>query len=434
MANSVHTDAANGNYVSPIATYVSPDATISIDYQQGTVVTITGIVNQFDYKLTLEESAALLNAFQVNDFVIDCRLQGHAPDFSQVTVGMVADAGVQAAMKDAIAHALVEAKDPGNVGMDQFLANILRDAFSSVFPNLLGSNPVSNVNGTPLNADGSTGASRDLAEAADTQVQNNASLPGTNAGAAAIVNSVSVQTSSRINGFAVDVFTNTTTSAAALWDAHNGQDLKQLFLQIPRDTYELYLPADVSGEFEVLHTNALPMKLGDKITFVFDIDVNTAGKNTTARGTGATGSSESLTGAIGGEGGAATISYPDNNVNTAVGEGEFSLNLSNQRVAFNLTLWESGGQDAGATGYKAEAAAFAIKPSEGEVSGADLTKGMLRLTSESAAAGANPGPGVGPAGSWPNTDGSTGAVDDGATGAGGYTGDVQGNFGNQQPR
>lgn len=116
------------------------------------------------------------------------------------------------------------------------------------------------------------------------------------------------------------------------------------------------------------------------------------------------------------------------------GTDKFSLNLSNQRVAFNLTLSQPGAVvTAGATGYKGANNAFAMNSASGAVSAANLVKGMLRLSDLAAAAGANPGPGVGPAGSWPATDGSTGAVNDGETGSTGY-GDVQGNFGNQQPR
>jgi hypothetical protein len=431
---SVSTNQNNGQYVSPLVTYYSPDGQINIDYQGGTNVTVTGIVNHFNYELDLSSSAMLLNAFDVSGFVIDCRLQSHAPDFSQVSVKMANDAATKNAMKSAIAKALAGATDPGGVVMDQFLANVLRDAFSAVFPNLLGSSPVSGNGGsTGPNVNGSTGA-----EGADSQTFDGSSLPGTNAGANAIVNSVSVSTSTRINGFAVDVFTNTTTAAANLWDTHNGQDLKQLFLQIPRATYELYLPAGVSGEFEILATNALPMKLGDTVTFVFDIDVKTVGGNTSARGSAAKGDSQTLEGAIGNTGpDSENISYQDSSMTAeTVGTDQFSLNLSNQRVAFNLTLSHPSAQvAAGATGYKGANNAFAMNSAVGAVSAANLVKGMLRLTSESAAAGANPGPGVGPAGSWPagQTGGATGAVDDGMTGSTGY-GDVQGQFGNQQPR
>jgi hypothetical protein len=389
---SVSTSFVGGvtSVVSPVVTQYSPDAYMNVDAQVSNNVAITGIVNTFSTTLSLAQSTSLLNAFDVSGFFVDCRLTEKDPNVTRLNVSMHPDTALDAS--GVISHVVENSVDSSGDVMDKWLAVKLRDAFVTVFANLLnpaGSNdsdasaaiiPSSTGPDGLLYTDGSANA-----YASDMQAQQAATLPGTSAGAAALGSTVSVTTSTKINGFSVDVFTDPSAAATNLWIAHNAAgNLKQLFLQIPRATWMNYMDADASGEYEVLDTDALPMKGGDKITFVFDVDVNAAGDNRGDYVPGADGVYDAyhLNG-VSGELDLANSSLEANypGIASSVGNSKFQLKLDNKRVAFEITL---GGTAAAA--FTVGAAADGANPAE-----------ALRASDLARAGGANPGAGTGAA-------------------------------------
>ena len=336
---------SEGQVVSPAITNIAPSAFLNVDSQLTNVVTIDGIHDTFTVTLSNANAAILLNAFDVSGFVIDCRLQEHDPDVSALTITFNNSDG----LKTVLQSILNDGEDSNANVLDQYLANELRNAFVAAFNNVLpnsdicGNNTATDGNATGLQ--GATGGSG-LSDPAKDVGQNNMT--------------VSITTQSRINGFVVDVLTDISGAAAALVAKHSASanSLRQIFFQIPRSTYELYLPADVSGEFEVLRTNALPMKIGDKLAFAFDVDVSTAGGN-------ADGSLEKI--------------VTDSTANGATsgkygyGKSEFNLDLAKRRVVFNVTLGDEGSGQ------------FPVGSAAGN----------LRATDETAVAGSNPGQGTG---------------------------------------
>jgi hypothetical protein len=261
--------------VSPQCISYSPDAYLNISSSQLDQVNITGIHNKFSKLLSLPEAASILNMFQVTGFSIDKTL-GNA-DPVAITAGMVElrggtyATGAKSVIANLLARDLVSGnvgeslvKDSGNKIIDQYLADQLHAAFMAAFGSKISAGVIgSTVDG--LNVAGYTGSTG--ATAGPAAATENAS------GAA----STSITTTTTITGFAVDVITNGASAAANLWDQHDANEaaIASLYRQIPKSTYNMYL-AEGSGAVVPLITTALPLKGADKLTFVFDINVNTA--------------------------------------------------------------------------------------------------------------------------------------------------------------
>jgi hypothetical protein len=194
--------------------------------------------------------------------------------------------------------------------IDQYLANELRNAFRAAFVGYL---PTKTFSGS--DAAGSNNGN-DIS-----QSKQEASTPATDANT--VVGTVAVNLTTTINGFKVDVLTDKVAAAAALKNRHELAEstaLKNIFRQSAWSSYI----NDASGlAVTYPDTNALTMKKGDTLTFVFDMDVNSAGAGAAA-GPSVLDEDVPLSGSQVADGG--------------YGKSEFSLELANRRVAFNIKL------------------------------------------------------------------------------------------------
>lgn len=327
------------NVVSPVVTSYTPNAFINVDSSISQVVEITGIDERFNVTLSEADAIKLLNGFTVSGFSVDCRLGQKDPN-------MAANWSVDLSsgdFKSIIEQAIDNAVDASGEKVDQYLANQLRNAFKAAFSSYL---PTATFTG----ADASGGNGYDTSQSAQT-----ASTPATDANTT--VGTVAVNLTTTINGFKVDVLTDKSAAAAALITRHKEVDssAKNIFRQ---SAWLSYLN-DVSGwATTYLDTDALPMKKGDTLTFVFDMDVTTAG----AEGTGAVSTNEDV-----------PLSGTQIGAGSGWGKSEFALNLANRRVAFNIKLTNDA------------SAKF------------DVGAGKLRVQPMASSEGVSPGAGTNPA-------------------------------------
>lgn len=292
------------NMVSSCVTSTVEKGFINIDSELVNGVTVTGIHSQFDVELSQEESAKLLNGFTVTGFSVDSRLGKRDPNMADLSVVIEGQP-----FRDMIETALNTATNGNSEIIDQYLANQLRNAFKAAFSNIL---PVSDVSGegTGYNANGG----EDQVEVLGADGTDGA--PAADAGTAG---SVAVTLKTQINGFSVDVLTDVSQASWNLVDQHSGSDAPaDIFRQIPRSAWQEYL-TDASGwAVTYLNTDALPMLMGHTLSFVFDMNVDTAGSDSPAP---------------------APEDVPlSGNQAPTYGRSKFSLNLANRRVAFNIKL------------------------------------------------------------------------------------------------
>ena len=316
--------------VSPCVTSYTPDAFINVDSSLVEGVNVTGIDSEFDISLNEADSIKLLNGFTVSGFSVDCRLGKKDPNMSGLAVTL-AGADFKSVVADAIGRATNVASPKETI--DQYLANQLRTAFTTAFGTYL---PEGHIEG------GDTSAEVNGIDS--TQVKQEAADPATDA--RATIGAVAVTLTTTITGFKVDVITDAAVAANNLVDQHAANSSSapaNIFRQIPKSSWVQYgLLNDVSGWAEsYLSTNALPMLKSDKLTFVFDMDVTTAGADA-----GAPGTAEDVP--VSGD------------QSTAYGVQKFSLNLANRRVALNIKLTNdaSGPFDVGAGKLRAHPTAW----------------------------------------------------------------------------
>ena len=294
------------NVVSPCFTTYDPNAFINVESALTQTVNITGIDEQFTTTLDETNSATLLNGFTVSGFSVDCRL-GHKDPNMEANWSVDLSS---ADFKSMIEYTFENAVDASGEKIDQYLANQLRNAFKAAFVGYLPTKAFSD-------ADTTGGVGTDSSQSA-----SNGAPSGPATDANTTVGSVAVNLTTTINGFKVDVLTDKAVAAQALIDKH--VDIESSVKTIFRQSAWLSYLNDVSGwATTYLDTDALPMRKGDTLTFVFDMDVSTAG----AEG-GATDTNEDV---------------PLSSVNVGAdksgwGKSEFSLNLANRRVAFNIKL------------------------------------------------------------------------------------------------
>jgi hypothetical protein len=328
------------NVVSPCVTTYDPNAFINVDSSLTQQVNITGIDEQFNVTLLEADSIKLLNGFTVSSFSVDCRLGHKDPN-------MPAGWGVSlnsADFKSMMEQVIDTATDASGEKVDQYLANQLRNAFKAAF---IGYLPTKTFG---PDSDGTAGVGSDSSQSA-----SNGAPSGPATDANTTVGSVSVNLTTTVNGFKVDVLTDKAAAAQALIDKHAAVEssVKTIFRQ---SAWLSYLN-DVSGwATTYLDTDALTMKKGDTLTFVFDMDVSTAGAE---GGASDTNEDVPLSGVQAANGG--------------WGKSEFALNLANRRVAFNIKLTD------------AASAKF------------EVGAGKLRVQPLASEPGISPGPGTNPA-------------------------------------
>lgn len=326
--------------VSPCVTSYKPDAFINVDSSLVSGVEVSGIDSQFDISLNEADSIKLLNGFTVSGFSVDCRLGKKDPNMSALAVALAGDD-----FKSVVAASIGSAQNSvtPKETIDKYLANQLRNAFVAAFGTYL---PRGTITGNEDGAEGQNGDS--------TQNKQEAADPATDARAAP--GAVAVTLTTTITGFKVDVLTDAAAAANNLVTQHaenSSSAPANIFRQIPRASWVQYLN-DASGwATTYLNTDALPMLKSDTLTFVFDMDVNTAG----ATGTSATVEDVPVSG----------------DQSTDYGVSKFSLNLANRRVALNIKLTND-----------------ASGPFQ-------VSAGKLRVQPAASSAGENPGAGVNPA-------------------------------------
>jgi hypothetical protein len=147
-----------------------------------------------------------------------------------------------------------------------------------------------------------------------------------------VASSVAISSATHINAFSVEVRTDKAKAASNLWDTHAaaapGGVMTALLRQLPKSNLNAYLPAaakaaDSTFDHQPLVTDALPLLPGDKLQFIFDIDVTSANTNAVVPVADADGAQASGNSAPG----------------TAVqGTNKFTMDLGKRRVALELVL------------------------------------------------------------------------------------------------
>ena len=313
-------------FVSPYVSTYAPGAYINIDSSLNEIVTVTGIHNKFTVNLTDPTKVAdFLGGFTVSNVTVDTRLQQLDMDMSGMSVDMSGNA-----FKSVLQEDIIKVATDGNGdAVGTYLHDQLYNAFVTAFGDMLPNSTIAPANS---NAAGGGGGS---AGAPAQQLSGDTAEASTNNNG-----TVTAQVGTIINSFDVLVDMDASAAAQAMIDQHatNASALASLFRQIPRTTWQQYLDMSsngtyIEGEAQDLSTNSLPLLKGDKLVFVFDIDVTAAGPNTE----GNTGT------AAGGQEIPASTTYEDvptagPNQSTGLGVSYVSLNLANRRVAFEITL------------------------------------------------------------------------------------------------
>lgn len=334
------TSSAN-NMVSPCVTSYMPNAFINVDSSLVAGVVVSGIDSTFNIVLDEAQSIKLLNGFTVSGFSVDCRLGKKDPNMNELAVVLAGD-DFKSVVVTAIGTAQNAASPTETV--DKYLANELRNAFKAAFSAYLPTGTLAGV------AAGSNGADTQqaAAQAATEPATDAAGAPGT----------VAVTLTTTITGFKVDVLTDTSAAADNLISQHAGNSSSapaDIFRQIPKASWGNYL-YDASGwAVTMLNTDALPMLKSDTLTFVFDMDVNTAGANAP----NATAEDVPVSG----------------DQSTAYGQQKFSLNLANRRVALNLQLTNAASGPFGVGAGNLRVQPVASSPGENPGAGANPADG-----------------------------------------------------------
>lgn len=316
-ASTSTSSTTNSRIVCPVVTKYAPDAYIGVSTDASENVTVTGIVAEFNIDIS-GDARAFLDAFDLSGLRYDEVLGQVDEDISQLNLTM--DDG----MKTYIARAITSATDASGNVLKTWLNKQLRYAFLTAFPDMLPTTDVS---------DGETGPG--------------AVVPGQTAGTAyyyatggdaqdttAATTLATIIRQTLLDKFSVDVDVSGGKAADKFNEAFNdasGVVRGSLYRQIAKDSWLSYYTMGspgmgISGVEGDLNPG-LPLRQGDTITFVFDVDVNATSDSNKAgvySGVQSGVPAPSDTGPLAGV--ASTI----------------SLNLGNRRVAFNFNIAGAG--------------------------------------------------------------------------------------------
>jgi hypothetical protein len=289
-AANVSSDAASGLYVAPFvaALDTSGTATLTAVQLQELAVTIANVQRTFKLNLTLAQTAAFLNSFTVSKSGADLKVELDKPAFEAFM-----DVVIQDAMDE---EAAAIAADPANGSkgraikpagnVELWLAHGLKNTLVDYILRTL-----------------------KVSAVVDTAV--------------VIVNDV-------VDPATTGTASKSMSAGLAPPNATNSDILETIYLQIAQDTLNLYKDAN-----NIPTTNALPLKGGDKMVFVFD----TAAMNVSAVVTES--QSKANVSAPGANVGAnATAADVAGNYNQA-GAGSIVL-TDTYRVAFEVTMAGAG--------------------------------------------------------------------------------------------
>lgn len=330
--------------VSPLVATYSPGAYINIDSEQSEEVRITGINETFTHTLTGDDLKNFMKGFKVSGFSIDTRLGKNDFNYDNfdVTLGVENAAAFKSVLDDIIAnatsdasHNLVAAKNaPATNDPDRKIGSYLHaelyNAFVGAFGNLIGPSSADIIGSGSYASGPITGQG---ASAGPDPVMD-AGVNGTS----------SADLTTVINSFALLVDMDASAAAAEMISQHAAAAghgaVASLFRQIGKSKILTFMdPAsEPHPEERTLTTTSLPLVAGDKIVFVFDIDVKAAGANTTGEtGTAAGGADIPASN---------TENVPAADTQTPPYSNTISFNLANRRVAFEITLGGEGDADA----------------------------------------------------------------------------------------
>jgi len=297
MPSPVSTSATQ--IVSPVVIQYAPEATIGITTDAQETVTVQGIVKTFTHTLADATAARnFLNSFDLADLRYD-EVNGQVDeDLSALNLTLTGDinAHVEAAVNTATSS--------DSKTLKTWLNDELRAAFLAAFPGYLASSGV----GSDI-SDGKYASGIGEVAAAQSAVSGVPLPPGATAADAVDATALaSILRSTFINSFAVNVDVSGANAGTDLVTQFNGAAAilrASLYRQIAKASWiEYYTMGDSASGIG----SGLPLLYGDKLVFVFDVDVQAT--------TGGT------------EAGAPT---PET-ANTIL------LNLGNRRVAFEFVM------------------------------------------------------------------------------------------------
>jgi hypothetical protein len=292
--------------VSPVVIQYAPDATIGLTTDAQESVTVDGIVNTFTYTLADATAArAFLNGFNLAGLRYD-EVNGEVDeDLSalnlQVTGGLATY--VEAAV-DTATSATSE-----NKTLKEWLDAELRAAFVAAFPTYL-----STPDAAAAVADGANDSGNGVGSAAAQSAVSGVPLPpgGTAQDAVDATNLATIIRNTIINSFTVNVDVSSAAASSDFTAQFNGEApllRRSLYRQIAKDSWmQYYTMGDPAGGIGP----GLPLLGGDKLVFVFDVDVN------------------------------ATTGGADSGAPTPETANTILLNLGNRRVAFEFVMPGSG--------------------------------------------------------------------------------------------
>jgi hypothetical protein len=253
--------------VSPIVTQYAPDATIGITTDAQETVTVTGIAETFTYSLANDAAARVfLNAFDLSGLRYD-EVNGQVDeDLSSLNLT------VKSAINAYITSAVNDATSSNSKTLKTWLGDELRNAFVTAFPGYL-SNPDADA---PV-ADAADTAGDGVGQDVSGQSALNPTMPapgGTGQDAVNANSLASIVRNTIINSFAVDVDVSGAEAAADFVSQFNAAAAllrRSLYRQIAKASWAQYYTA---GSPSAGIGAGLPLLAGDKLVFVFDVDVN----------------------------------------------------------------------------------------------------------------------------------------------------------------
>lgn len=312
--------SSNTSFMSPVVTTFESNGFININTSTQDQITVTGIDEKFMAELSGNDVYTMLNSFNVSGVSIDRRLGRDDVDLESLNVTMVG--GKEADFKTLIKRLLGStggALNGTNQSLDAWLAVQLKQLFQAAFTMLGGSqiDLSGELTGIGSTVPGTAGDA--VGDASDGTLGASALLT---AGALTL----STINSTVIGEFSVDVLTDVSGAADNCWTQHNsGANVAQrrsLFRQIPKENLLAYALDSSGAAVTPLKTTALPLVHGNKLSYLFVVDVTTAGKNA---------------------GDAAPENAPVANEtapgsNVSVGIYSFSANLPSKNIQLELTF------------------------------------------------------------------------------------------------
>lgn len=299
--------------------------TSQLNVESNTTESVT--INNIDTTLTY--SADVAAAFDCSGWGLDEEL-GKTEVLIENLVVSLPSAG--AALKTIIATAVGGDDDDVAAAATNKLNNYLRAqfvaAFEAAFPAYEAADfPNQVVDSARANAQSTGGASVNGTTAQ--VVQAGAATTGT-ADTANITGASIVTQTSTISSYAFHLDVSGDAAAGAMVDALTVAHLNSLFMQLPLQNLKDFADASgnptVGGADGAAEYRGLPLKAGDKITFVFDVEVSaTSDTNISNAGANASGA------------GNATGAPPGSQGVPPTSQQSLNMDLGTRRVAFEIT-------------------------------------------------------------------------------------------------